>query len=115
MVRRSMKSVPVRIAPRGPHIRSEAGARHRFAIGGLALALSTGLGTPALARMLARAWAMPIEPILIAVGILVAVGFLIAGWVLGRRVDTLSDEARRDPVTHVGNRRHWEECLSREV
>jgi diguanylate cyclase (GGDEF)-like protein len=58
---------------------------------------------------------MPIEPALIGVGFLVALAFLAAGWALGRRVDRLADEARRDPVTNVGNRRHWEECLSHEV
>lgn len=58
---------------------------------------------------------MPIEASLIAVGFLVALGFLAAGWAIGRRVDRLSDEARRDPVTKVGNRRHWEESLAQEV
>ncbi|MBX3225312.1 MAG: GGDEF domain-containing protein [Labilithrix sp.] len=48
-------------------------------------------------------------------GFVVALGFLAAGWALGRRVDRLSDEARRDPVTKVGNRRHLEECLAHEV
>jgi diguanylate cyclase (GGDEF)-like protein len=58
---------------------------------------------------------MPIEAALIAVGFIVALGFLAAGWTIGRRVDRLSEEARRDPVTKVGNRRHWEECLVQEV
>lgn len=90
-------------------------ARHQYAVGGVALALAAGLGTPALAWALAETWALPIEPALIGVGFVVALGFLAAGWLLGRRVDRLSDEARRDPVTKVGNRRHWEECLSHEV
>jgi diguanylate cyclase (GGDEF)-like protein len=102
-------------SPSDNHDRGRAGARHRFAIGGLALALCAALGTPALARVLARSWSLPIEVALIATGIVVALGFVAAGWVLGRRVDRLSDEARRDPVTRVGNRRHWEECLSQEV
>ncbi len=45
----------------------------------------------------------------------VALGFLVAGWAVGRRLDRLAEEARRDPVTKVGNRRHWEECLAHEV
>ncbi|MDF2693637.1 MAG: hypothetical protein K0S65_2020 [Labilithrix sp.] len=90
-------------------------ARHSFAIAAVALALASGLGTPALARTLAQMWRLPIEAALIGVGFLVALGFLAAGWSLGRRVDRLSDEARRDPVTKVGNRRHWEECLAHEV
>jgi diguanylate cyclase (GGDEF)-like protein len=95
--------------------RGGARARHSFALAAVALALASGLGTPALARTLSHTWRMPIEAALIGVGFLVAVGFLAAGWALGRRVDRLSDEARRDPVTKVGNRRHWEECLAHEV
>jgi diguanylate cyclase (GGDEF)-like protein len=65
--------------------------------------------------MLARSWTLPVEPALIGVGFIVALGFLAAGWLLGRRVDKLTDEARRDPVTRVGNRRHWDECLAHEL
>lgn len=90
-------------------------ARHRFAIGGLALALAAALGTPALARAITTVWSMPIEASLIGVGLFVALGFLAAGWLIGRRVDRLWDASRRDPVTKVGNRRHWEECLEHEV
>ena len=64
-------------------------AQYRFAIGGLALALAAGLGTPALARTLARAWELPLEPALVGVGFIVALGFLVAGWVLGRRFEFL--------------------------
>lgn len=92
-----------------------AGARQRFAVAGVALALAAGLGTPVLARTLASVWTLPIEATLVGVGFLVALGFLAAGWAVGRRVDCLSDEARRDPITQVGNRRHWEECLAIEV
>jgi diguanylate cyclase (GGDEF)-like protein len=90
-------------------------ARHRFAIGGLALALAAALGTPALARAITKVWPLPIEASLIGVGFIVALGFLAAGWSIGRRVDRLWDASRRDPVTKVGNRRHWEECLEHEV
>ncbi|MCW5834812.1 MAG: GGDEF domain-containing protein [Labilithrix sp.] len=81
----------------------------------MALALAAGLGTPALARALSHSWSLPIEAALIGVGFVVAIGFLVAGWAVGRRLDRLSDEARRDPVTKVGNRRHLEECLAHEV
>lgn len=91
-------------------------ARHRFAVGGVALALVAALGAPALARVVTRqAATLPIESSLIAIGLLFAVGFFVAGWLIGRRVDLLAEEARRDPVTRVGNRRHWEECLTHEV
>lgn len=109
-----MKSATLRL-PADDHPRAGARARHRFAIAGVALALAAGLGTPALARALAGLWRVPNEAALIGAGFVVALGFLIAGWAVGRRVDRLSDEARRDPVTKVGNRRHWEECLSHEV
>ena len=98
-----------------PSHRGGTRARHRFAIGGLALALAAALGTPALARVINKAWAMPIEAALIGVGFVVALGFLAAGWTIGRRVDKLWEASRRDPVTKVGNRRHWEECLDSEV
>lgn len=91
------------------------GARHRFAVAGVALALAAGIGTPTIAGLLATRWKMPIELVLVGVGLLVAMAFLAAGWVLGRRMDKLSEEARRDPVTNVGNRRHWEESLAHEV
>jgi diguanylate cyclase (GGDEF)-like protein len=90
-------------------------ARHRFAIGGLALALAAALGTPIAARAITNVWLLPIEASLIGVGFLVALGFLAAGWRIGRRVDRLWEASRRDPVTKVGNRRHWEECLEHEV
>jgi diguanylate cyclase (GGDEF)-like protein len=107
-----MKLTSLRV-PTGPG--AETGARYRFAVAGLALALAAGLGTPALARMLAQSWALPVEIVLIGLGFVVAALFLVTGWVVGRRVDLLADEARRDPVTRVGNRRHWEECLTHEV
>lgn len=90
-------------------------ARHRFAIAGLSLALTAGLGTPALARVASRWWTLPDDAALGTVGLVVSIAFLGVGWLVGRRVDALSDEARRDPVTKVGNRRHWEESLSHEV
>lgn len=93
-----------------------ARAQHRFAIAGVFLALTAGLGTPALAGALSGSFStLPIEVASVGAGLLVALGFLAIGWVLGRRVDKLADEARRDPMTKVGNRRLWEECLSLEV
>ncbi|MBX3201110.1 MAG: GGDEF domain-containing protein [Labilithrix sp.] len=110
-----MKPATLRMSLEEPHPHAGARARHRFAIAGVALALAAALGTPALARALSQSWRLPIEAALIGVGFLVALGFLVAGWALGRRLDRLSDEARRDPVTKVGNRRHLEECLAHEV
>jgi diguanylate cyclase (GGDEF)-like protein len=110
-----MKSASMPSLPPPASRRGGTRARHRFAVGGLALALAAALGTPVLARMIAKAWAMPIEVALIGLGFLVALGFLAAGWAIGRRVDKLWDASRRDPVTRVGNRRHWEECLAQEV
>src|SRR5262249_14228227 len=101
--------------PKAPRTSIGAGGRLRVAVGRLGLSLAAGLGTPAIARAIAEEWSMPIEAALIAVGFVVALGSLVAGWVLGHRVDMLADEARRDPVTRVGNRRHWEECLAHEV
>jgi diguanylate cyclase (GGDEF)-like protein len=98
-----------KMTPRG------AGARLRFALGALALALAAGLGTPAAARGISQSWQIPIEVALIAVGFIVAIASVVVGAALGKRVDTLTDEARRDPMTRVGNRRHWEECLEHEV
>ncbi|MBX3217458.1 MAG: GGDEF domain-containing protein [Labilithrix sp.] len=110
-----MKPATLRMSLEEPHPHAGARARHRFAIAGVALALAAALGTPALARALSHSWRLPIEAALIGVGFLVALAFLVAGWALGRRLDRLSEEARRDPVTKVGNRRHLEECLAHEV
>jgi diguanylate cyclase (GGDEF)-like protein len=110
-----MKPASLAMTVDAPRMRAGTQARFRFAIGGVALALVAGLGTPVLARTIATWWHLPMEPALIGSGFFVALGFLAAGWVLGHRVDRLSEEARRDPVTKVGNRRHWEECLSHEV
>lgn len=112
---RLMEPAPVRASPQSRLVGAEARARYQFALGGLALALAAGLGTPALARAIARTWTLAVEPALIGVGVAVALGFFATGWFLGRRFDALADEARRDPVTRVGNRRHWEECLTHEV
>lgn len=110
-----MKSATLRAHPVLPSLRAGAHARHRFAAVGVALALVAALGTPAVARAAALTWRLPFETALIGVGFCVAVGFLVVGWLVGRRVDRLADEARRDPMTKVGNRRHWEECLAHEV
>jgi diguanylate cyclase (GGDEF)-like protein len=87
----------------------------RFAVGGLALALTAALGTHALAHALTDLVGLPPDASVVAVGVVVALASLVAGWVHGKRIGELADEARRDPVTRVGNRRHWEECLTHEV
>ncbi|HVJ89800.1 MAG TPA: GGDEF domain-containing protein [Labilithrix sp.] len=68
-----------------------------------------------LAFMFASIWHVSMQTTLVVTGLAVAVAFVVAGWELGRCVDRLSDEARRDPMTKVGNRRHWDECLVHEV
>jgi len=87
----------------------------RFALGGLALALTAALGTHALAHALADMLRISIDAAFVAVAFVVALVSLVAGWAHGKRVGKLAEEARRDPVTRVGNRRHWEECLAHEV
>lgn len=101
--------------PGESHPYAGARARYRLAIAGIALALAAGAGAPALARALSRAWWLPLDATWIGVGFLIAFGFLVTGWALGQRIDRPSDEARRDPITKVGDRRHLEEHLSREV
>jgi diguanylate cyclase (GGDEF)-like protein len=83
-------------------------ARHRFALGGFALALAAGFGSP----LLAAHTGLPIEITLVMI---LAVGFVALGWMLGRRVDALTESSLEDPMTRVGNRRHWEERLGEEV
>jgi diguanylate cyclase (GGDEF)-like protein len=83
-------------------------ARQRFAIAGLALALVAGIGAPSLAEGIG----VPTE---IALVVLLAAGFISLGWFLGKRVDALTEQSLEDPITRVGNRRHWEERLADEV
>lgn len=109
-----MKSVAVRPAGvydegggRAPD-RGGSGSAHRFALAGFALALAGGFGSPALARALS----IPLEVALAAV---LAACFVLLGWVVGRRVDALLEQSFEDPMTRVGNRRHWEARLASEV
>lgn len=83
-------------------------ARRCFALGGLALALAVSFGGPALSR----AVALPVD---LTIGAMLTVGLAILGWALGRRVDALTAQSLEDPVTRVGNRRHFEERLAAEV
>jgi diguanylate cyclase (GGDEF)-like protein len=83
-------------------------ARQRFAIAGLALALTAGLGAPSLAETLG----VRVEAALVVV---LAAGFIALGWFLGKRVDALTEQSLEDPITRVGNRRHWDERLAEEV
>jgi len=106
---------PTNTASEGTGRRTGASARHRFAIGGLALALAAAFGAPAVAHALSYSLKIPLEPTLVAVSFVVSFVFIGAGWALGRRVDKLAEEARRDPVTRVGNRRQWEESIEEEV
>lgn len=83
-------------------------ARHRFALAGCALAIAAGFAAPAVAT----ATGLPIE---IALTLVLAVGFALLGWTVGRRVDALTHASLEDAMTRVGNRRHWEERLAEEL
>jgi diguanylate cyclase (GGDEF)-like protein len=80
----------------------------RFALAGLALAFAIALVGPALARWLPMT--AEIATFLSAAIVLVALGVY-----LGRSVDSLERRTLEDPMTCVGNRRHWEQSLELEV
>jgi diguanylate cyclase (GGDEF)-like protein len=83
-------------------------ARTRFASAGLALALVLGVTAPALARLLGVG--AEAATFGLAAACLVALGFALGG-----RVDALERHSFEDPMTHVGNRRRWEERLRAEL
>lgn len=83
-------------------------ARHRFALAGFALAIAAGFAAPSLAD----ATGLPIE---VALTSMLAIGFALLGWSVGRRVDALTHASLEDAMTRVGNRRHWEERLAEEL
>ncbi len=93
---------------RKPQSRASYPARQRFALAGFALAIAAGVGAPALARFTGS----PLEAALVTI---LAVGFVIMGWLIGRQVDALTEQSLEDPITRVGNRRHWEDCLGDEL
>ena len=85
-----------------------ASARVRFAAGGLAVALVLAVAAWLLAR-----WSplgAEVATFLVGAALLVGIGVRI-----GRRVDALERTSREDPMTCVGNRRHWEASLRKEV
>lgn len=83
--------------------------RHRFVIAGIMLAVALGFGAPALARAVPL---RPVAPDALLVAML-ALAFTSLGYAVARHIDTLTLGALEDPVTRVGNRRHWE-CRMRE-
>lgn len=83
-------------------------ARHRFALAGFALAIAAGFGAPAFAQTTG----VPIE---VALTLFLALELVLLGYCIGRRVDALTHSSLEDPMTRVGNRRHWEERLADEV
>jgi diguanylate cyclase (GGDEF)-like protein len=94
---------------RKPQGRASANpARQRFALAGFALAIGAGIGAPTLARITG----LPFEGVLVAI---LALGFVVIGWLIGNQVDALTEKSLEDPITRVGNRRHWEECLGDEL
>ena len=88
--------------------RFAASARVRFAAGGLAAALFVAL----MASILARWSPLGAEAATFVVGAALLVGI---GMRVGRRVDVLERSSREDAMTGIGNRRHWEASLRREV
>lgn len=85
-----------------------ASARVRFAAGGVAVALVL-----AVAAWLLASWSPPgaeLATFVVGAAVLVGIGVRI-----GRRVDVLERINREDPMTCVGNRRHWEASLRQEV
>lgn len=106
-----MKSITVGVGVDRTRRESRVGqapARQRFAIAGLALSIVAGLGAPSLAET----FGVRVEAALV---LLLAVGFVALGWALGKRVDALTEQSLEDPITRVGNRRHWEESLAEEM
>jgi diguanylate cyclase (GGDEF)-like protein len=87
---------------------SAASARVRFPAGGLVVALMLAGG----AWLLARWSPLGAELATFVVGAALLVGI---GVRVGRRVDALERTTREDPMTCVGNRRHWEASLRQEV
>jgi diguanylate cyclase (GGDEF)-like protein len=82
--------------------------RSRFAIASIALTLAIAAFAPAVAH----ATGIGVETAIF----LVAAPFALAiGLGCGERFDALERRTREDPVTRVGNRRHWEERLADEV
>jgi diguanylate cyclase (GGDEF)-like protein len=106
-----MRSVMAEFSTNAARITSRvvgASARHRFALAGCAIAIGSGAVAPSFAR-----WSgLPAE---IALVIVLASALVVIGWVVGRRVDKLTECSLEDPMTRVGNRRHFEERLSEEV
>jgi diguanylate cyclase (GGDEF)-like protein len=92
-------------APSAPE-RLLASSRLRFAFGAVAVAVLIVAGATTLS------WWLPpaASTFVVATVVLVALGVR-----LGRRIDRLERTSREDPMTRVGNRRHWETCLRREV
>jgi diguanylate cyclase (GGDEF)-like protein len=85
-----------------------ASARVRFAAGGLVVAFALATGAWLLSQ-----WSplgAEIATFVVGAAVLVGVGVRI-----GRRVDALERSSREDPMTSVGNRRHWEASLRQEV
>jgi diguanylate cyclase (GGDEF)-like protein len=93
---------------RGHARRGRTSARSRFALCGIAIALVVALAAP----LIARALGIAVEAAVFVVGAGFAIG---VGWCFGKRFETLERHSLEDPVTHVGNRRHWDERLEAEV
>jgi hypothetical protein len=106
-----MKTAGVRIGVQGSVSRGE----QRFAIAGLFLALAAAVAAPLLYRAVEGVSDVPMEVALVALGCIVALGFLSVGFALGRHVEPAVEAACREASSSVTQRRAWEEQLGREV
>ncbi len=90
-------------------LRDAPGAsRLRFAVAGIVLALAIAVGGSVLARLSSLGGGP--TTFLVA-----AVVLGVLGVRLGQSLDSLERKALQDPMTCVGNRRHWEASLEVEV
>jgi diguanylate cyclase (GGDEF)-like protein len=97
-----------KLADRPHALRDRMSARSRFAVAGIALALALSVAAPVVARVTG----IGIEACIFALAAIFAVGI---GYRCGERFDALEQRSLEDPVTRVGNRRHWDERADIEV
>jgi len=88
--------------------KSRTSARSRFVVVSVAVSLALAWLAPPIARTLGVA----IETAIFGIATLFT---MIIGWWCARAFESLERCSREDPVTRVGNRRHYEEQLAQEV
>jgi len=83
-------------------------SRAPLLVGALLVAAAVAFVAPPLARVLAL-------PTAVVSFVLAAAVLGAAAYAIGRRLDVLAQGALEDPMTRIGNRRHWEHSLAAEV